>query len=150
MPQQLFIGIEHTVEMGRKRMHRVNYAKQQIAVAREEHTVFVNTFKRDALLAFQECWMLEQQMRELGRHIDTAYITGSISEAQHRVRRYACNLNIKLCQRYVVRLADNFRVHRNCIQKIFNRKVCIGLCAEYTNLETEYTDNNIVPHHRKA
>lgn len=70
MPQQLFIGIEHTVEMGRKRMHRVNYAKQQIAVAREEHTVFVNTFKRDALLAFQECWMLEQQIRELEQHIN--------------------------------------------------------------------------------
>jgi len=70
MPQQLFIGIEHTVEMGRKRLHRINYAKQQIAVAREEHTVFVNTFKRDALLAFQECWMLEQQIRELEQHIE--------------------------------------------------------------------------------
>lgn len=69
MPHQLFIGIEHTVETGRKRMHRINYAKQQVTVAREEHAVFVNTFKRDALLAFQECWMLEQQIRELERHI---------------------------------------------------------------------------------
>lgn len=69
MPQQLFIGIEHTVEMGRKRMHRINYARQQIAVAREEHAVYANTFKRDALLAFQECWMLEQQIRELEQHI---------------------------------------------------------------------------------
>jgi cobalt-zinc-cadmium efflux system outer membrane protein len=65
MPHQLFIGIEHTIETGRKRRHRINYARQQIAVAREEHTAFVNTFKRDALLAFQECWTLEQQIREL-------------------------------------------------------------------------------------
>ena len=69
MPHQLFIGIEHTIETGRKRMHRINYARQQIAVAREEHTAFVNTFKRDALLAFQECWILEQQIRELELHI---------------------------------------------------------------------------------
>ncbi|MCD9017787.1 TolC family protein [Parachryseolinea silvisoli] len=64
MPQQLYLGIDYTVETGRKRQHRVQLASAQVRLAEAEHTMFVNEFKRDALLLFQHCWMLEQQIQE--------------------------------------------------------------------------------------
>lgn len=64
MPQQLFLGIDYTIETGRKRQHRVHLAHAQVHLAEAEHAVFVNEFKRDALLLFQHCWMLEQQIQE--------------------------------------------------------------------------------------
>ncbi|MBT1690878.1 TolC family protein [Dawidia soli] len=64
MPQQLYLGIDYTVETGRKRQHRVQLAQAQVRLAEAEHAVFVNEFKRDALLLFQHCWMLEQQIQE--------------------------------------------------------------------------------------
>src|SRR5688572_312787 len=64
MPHQLFIGVNYTVETGGKRRQRIRYAEAQRDLVKAEYTSFVNEFKRDALLLFQQCWMLEQQIRE--------------------------------------------------------------------------------------
>jgi len=64
MPHQLFVGFNYTLETGGKRKQRVRHAKAERNLAGLEHVVFVNEFKRDALLVFQNCWVLEQQIHE--------------------------------------------------------------------------------------
>ncbi|HEY3405600.1 MAG TPA: TolC family protein [Ohtaekwangia sp.] len=68
MPHQLFVGVNYTMETGGKRKQRIRYAKAQRDLAETEHAAFVNEFKRDALLLFQQCWMLEQQIREANEY----------------------------------------------------------------------------------
>lgn len=65
MPQQFYVGIDYTIEGGRKKKHRVAYAKAGKDVLIAEHNVYVEHFLRQALLTYQRCWMMEQQYKEM-------------------------------------------------------------------------------------
>lgn len=64
MPHQFFVGIDYTIETAGKRRHRVAQAKASQEVLRAEHGVFVDEFVRDALLTYQNCWLLKSRLKE--------------------------------------------------------------------------------------
>jgi hypothetical protein len=53
-----------TTDFGTKGKRRMRYAEAQHKLAAAEHLFFVNKFCKNALLLYQQCWMLEQQMIE--------------------------------------------------------------------------------------
>ena len=68
MPHQYFIGLDYTLETGGKRKQRVRYATSNRYFAHAQHEVFAHDFKRESLLLFQTCWIMEQRLHALTRY----------------------------------------------------------------------------------
>lgn len=68
MPHQYFIGLDYTLETGGKRKQRVRYATSNRNFAHIQHEVYVHDFKRESLLLFQKCWIMEQRLRALAQY----------------------------------------------------------------------------------
>ncbi|MBT1700654.1 TolC family protein [Fulvivirgaceae bacterium PWU4] len=75
MPHQWFVGLDYTIEAGGKRRHRVLYAKALVDQAKAQHELFAAEFKRDGLLLYQRCWMLERQLDELEQYDSLLSVT---------------------------------------------------------------------------